>query len=691
MKYRLDSCLGKTGFASKHHAAAYSVFAVLVFLAVPFVSRGQEERFYPLLGPEEQVWEAPSGRRRADEDNSPAPKTKYTGIEYVYYDGNPVPDKVKLLRVPNTGIRQYTVPDGVTEISNGAFSEFMGGYSFNDTSYLESVTIPDSVKKIDEHAFFDVHSLKSISLPAGVSIGRWAFHQCSLLETIEFRKDPSGAAPAPGSVVFDAEAFPLCYSLKHFEFPEGIEVIPERVFDECGKLESVVIPDGVKIIRTKAFYGCKSLKRIRIPDSVERIESGAFGYCSALEEIEINTDRPGLVILGGFGNNTRLKHFRIPPGTKTVGASMFRNCKSLESVEIPDGVEIIDAGAFYGCESLKRIRLPDSVKEIGDSAFEGCKNMRMDPALPAGLRRIGAHAFFGCEQVKSAILPGTLTELENAFDLSAMKLRFLQPAKRDTRNGVAKRRFRFTAEGALIDTKKSTLIGLPPDYEGDFEIPDGIRVIGPRAFENCRVRSVTMPASITSLRVGERMFYNCPNLKRAVLSESLSEIPRHLFEECVSLEEVVLPSKIKEIGANMFRNCRSLKRIEIPSGVRSIDNGAFNGCSSLEEITLPENLNELRGNIVFKDCSSLKRIALPAGLRSIPGSTFSGCSGLKEVSLPEKLTYIGSEAFKDCRSLERIAIPSSVKQIEPDAFEGAGCEEYIKEHYKTIIFFQFYI
>jgi hypothetical protein len=689
MKHRSNSGLGKAGFASKHHAAAYSVFAALVFLAFPFVSRGQEERFYPLLGPGEQVWRA-SSDRPADGDNSPPPKTKYTGIEYVYYDGNPVPDKVTLLRVPNTGIRQYAVPDGVTDISNGAFSEFMGGYSYNDTSYLESVTLPDSVKKIDEHAFFDVHTLKSVSLPAHVSIGRWAFHQCSHLETIEFRKDPSGAAPAPGSVVFDAEAFPRCYSLKHFEFPDGIEVIPENVFNECGKLESVVIPDGVKILREKAFYGCKSLKRIRIPDSVERIESGAFGYCSALEEIEINTDRPGLVILGGAFRNTSLKHFKIPPGTKTVGG-MFGNCKSLESVEIPDGVEIIDAGAFYGCESLKQIRLPDSVKEIGDSAFEGCRNMRMYPALPAGLRKIGAHAFFGCEQVKSAILPGALTELGNAFDLSATKLRFLSPAKRDARNGVAKRRFRFTLEGALIDTEKNVLIGLPPGYEGDFEIPDGIRAIGPRAFENCRVGSVTMPASVTSLRVGERMFYNCPNLKRAVLSESLSEIPRHLFEECVSLEEVALPSKITEIGANMFRNCRSLKRIEIPSGVRSIHNGAFNGCSSLEEIALPEKLNELRGGSVFEGCSSLKRIELPAGIRSIPGSTFSGCTGLKQVTLPEKLHYIGSEAFKDCRSLEQIAIPSGVEQIEPDAFEGAACEAYIKEHFKTIIFFRYYI
>ena len=688
MKHCSSLSFEKNGFTSEPGMMSGFVFAALVFLAFPFVSRGQELREYPLLGPDEQVWRS-SSEWYGNEDRSPAPKTMYTGIEYVYYDGNPVPDKVTLLRVPNTGITHYTVPDGVTDISAGAFSEF-NWHNDNDTSRLESVTFPDSVKKIDEHAFFDVSTLKSVSLPAGVSIGRWAFHQCSRLETVEFRKVPAGATPAPGSAVFDAEAFPLCYSLKHFEFPEGIEVIPENVFRECGKLESIVIPDGVKILREKAFYGCKSLKRIRIPDSVERIESGAFGDCSALEEVEIDTDRPGLVILGGAFRNTSLKHFRIPPGTKTVGG-MFGNCKSLESVEIPDGVEIIGAGAFHGCESLKSIRLPDSVKEIGDSAFEGCRNMRMDPALPAGLRKIGAHAFFGCEQVKSAILPGTLTELENAFDLSATQLKFLPSAKSDTRNGVAKERFRFTVEGALIDKKQNILIGLPPGYEGDFEIPDGIRVIGPRAFENCRVRSVTMPASITWLSVGERMFYNCPNLKRVVLSESLSEIPRHLFEECVSLEEVVLPSKITEIGAATFRNCRSLKRIEIPSGVRSIHSGAFNGCSSLEEIALPEKLIELRGGAVFEGCSSLKRIALPAGLRSIPGSTFSGCTGLKEVTLPEKLTYIGSEAFENCRSLEQIAIPSSVEQIEPDAFDGAGCETYIKEHYKTIIFLRFYI
>ena len=61
-------------------------------------------------------------------------------------------DKITLVQCPGT-FREYTIPDSVTSIGNGAF---LGCRS------LTSVTIPDSVTSIGESAFYDCSSLTDV-------------------------------------------------------------------------------------------------------------------------------------------------------------------------------------------------------------------------------------------------------------------------------------------------------------------------------------------------------------------------------------------------------------------------------------------------------------------------------------------------------------------------------------------------
>ena len=83
-------------------------------------------------------------------------------------------------------IKSAVVSNGVTDLSNGAFS----GVD------LMSVTIPTSVKSISDHAFYRCSSLTSVTLPSGlVSIEDSAFLQCSSLSKISIPGSVTSIGP----------------------------------------------------------------------------------------------------------------------------------------------------------------------------------------------------------------------------------------------------------------------------------------------------------------------------------------------------------------------------------------------------------------------------------------------------------------------------------------------------------------
>ena len=51
------------------------------------------------------------------------------------------------------------------------------------------------------------------------------------------------------------------------------------------------------------------------------------------------------------------------------------------------------------------------------------------------------------------------------------------------------------------------------------------------------------------------------NLKKAVLTNNIDEIPEGAFIGCGNLEEIELPKSIKEIGENAFYACIKLKKL----------------------------------------------------------------------------------------------------------------------------------
>ena len=181
-----------------------------------------------------------------------------------------------------------TIPDSVTRIGVGVFRgcsslrAFYGNFASKDNRCLiiDSVlnsfapagiteyTIPNSVTSIGEGAFAGCHSLTSITIPNSVTeIGKETFISCSFVSIM---------------------------------IPDNVTSIRKQAFDSCSDLTSVTIPDSVTEIGERAFCSCESLTSITIGNSVTEIGYATFYNCRSLKTIICKASTPPVLEKDAF-------------------------------------------------------------------------------------------------------------------------------------------------------------------------------------------------------------------------------------------------------------------------------------------------------------------------------------------------------------------------------------------------------
>ena len=217
-------------------------------------------RLFGLQKPKEkEVWST----EVTDEDLKNAVEDEY-GVKYSK-------DWKRLLKAPTDLDGVYSIKKGVKIIANHAFSWCF--YS------LKSIIIPDSVTSIGDGAFSECHSLKSINIPDSVTrIGYSAFKSCGGLTSISI---------PPSVTTIEDGTFLGCHSLRNINIPDTVTRIGRSAFEDCDSLTSINIPPSVTTIEDGTFLGCHSFRNINIPDTVTSIEDYAFSECNSLKNINI--------------------------------------------------------------------------------------------------------------------------------------------------------------------------------------------------------------------------------------------------------------------------------------------------------------------------------------------------------------------------------------------------------------------
>lgn len=172
---------------------------------------------------------------------------------------------------------------------------------------ISSVVLQDSVITIEEGAFYECKSLKSIVLSPHLKQMR-TYKKLYATNYDFISNRPIGFYdPNEG---YDWEwdvkgAFGKCSSLENVIIPGSVEVIDVCCFANCEMLEQVEIQEGTKIIRDYAFAECTKLREVFFPNSLEVIEQGAFKDCCSLETIYLS------------------------PSIRLIEGGVFQNCSNL--------------------------------------------------------------------------------------------------------------------------------------------------------------------------------------------------------------------------------------------------------------------------------------------------------------------------------------------------------------------------
>ena len=175
-------------------------------------------------------------------------------------------------------------------------------------------------------------------------------------------------------------------------------------------------------------------------------------------------------------------------------------------------------------------------------------------------------------------------------------------------------------------------------YRGDVTIPETINFSG----TEYRVTSI-----------GDRAFYNCNNLTKITIPNSITSIGTSAFYRCYALTSVDIPNSVINIGNSAFSGCNTMTSLTIGNSVSTIGESAFSSCSSLTNILIPNSVT-IVGNSAFSYCSSITDIEFPNSVTSIGSSVCSNCSSLKCVTIGESVTQIGRSAFEYCGSLKTL-------------------------------------
>ena len=168
----------------------------------------------------------------------------------------------------------------------------IGDNAFLNCYGLTSITIPNGLLIIGNHAF-DGCCLVSITIPSTVtSIGELAFSSCSTIMYCEVEPDNNNYASVDGALFNYLKSELILYPPGKWEssysVPSGVTTICSYAFSDC-YLDSVIISEGVTTICDFAFYRCYSVETITISSSVTTIGPQAFRYCNKLASVTVQS------------------------------------------------------------------------------------------------------------------------------------------------------------------------------------------------------------------------------------------------------------------------------------------------------------------------------------------------------------------------------------------------------------------
>lgn len=442
----------------------------------------------------------------------------------------------------------YEVPEGITQISSGAFK---------GQKNLTGVKLPSSLKTISSYAFAE-SGLKEVTVPSSVTtLGDHAFEKCSSLTKVDLGKAKNGSlvlgdddALLQVSYAGDVSLFELTNGSASLANITALKLTGEKIVDyAASSLTALTSLDltGVKYIGSSALSGLTSLTTITGDEGVEFLANNSLkdsAWFSAQPDGGVYLGKCFLGFKGAGVDNALVE------GTLGVSASAFMN--STNTFNLPTSIKYVGKNAFKGVASLAAVNLP-SVAEIGSSAFADCTNLKTIVLAD------------NCTLAKGVFLSDTaLTSIKAPYsdDLTAMY-------------------------GDLSATLEEYSI-----LAGPTEIPNSV-------FSNYKkLKKIEFGTTIETVGVGA--FQGCIALTEVDFPSNVSDLNAWAFAGCTSLTKVKFHTEIDTTNTDRV----AYKGIKLLGTFLFYQDAAFVGSSINDEefvegrFVVPESIINIKGCIL---------------------------------------------------------------------------------------------
>ena len=420
-------------------------------------------------------------------------------------------DNGEIIGYSVTGIGTYSGTELVIpEKYNGKPVVEIADNAFFNNKQLTYVDMYPSVVRIGDFAFAGCENLRAIGLSENLtSVGLGTFTNCGALC---YNTTANGNYLGNDKNPYFLYVGPVAKS-QSYTLDGHTKLICGHAFDS--DVKTITLPDDLVMLDGYSFVGCKSLEKVIFPETNTKYsfdggvitDNGgklilAIGEAS-LNDKNITSVAPYAFVVYAADSVT------LPDTVTTIEDSAFAYCTA-RTVTFGGAVESIGEGIFYRADDLavitdfaneKYYAAGNCVVDVKQKAVvAGCKNSVV-PTSP-DVTSIGKEAFYACGGLTEIIIP------ENVVKVGDMAFYFCTALKNVTFSGNGLKHVGVNAFTLCSSLENITL-------------PEGTTKIFRYAFSTSGLKTITIPASLTTVEGGA--FAGCSQLKTVNYAGSIEQ------------------------------------------------------------------------------------------------------------------------------------------------------------------------